>query len=60
MNIHDLLWAYLTAIRCPMATKAWLAEANRILSLNGLERQTDALCAQRLLKTINKHYLFLL
>lgn len=60
MNIHDLLWAYLTAIRCPVATKDWLAEANRFLSLNGLERQTDALSAQRLLKTINKHYLFLL
>jgi hypothetical protein len=60
MNIHEMLWAYLTAIRCPVATKAWLAEANRILSLNGLERQTDALSAQRLLKTINKHYLFLL
>jgi hypothetical protein len=60
MNLHDLLWAYLTAIRCPVATKAWLAEANRILSLHGMERQSDALSAQRLLKNITKHYLFLL
>jgi hypothetical protein len=59
-DIHDHLWEFLFAKRSVAALKEWLQEANRILHRNGLEPQTDALEAQRLLKTINRHYAFFL
>lgn len=58
--IHDLLWAYLKAVRDPVMLSGWLREANVMLVQNGLEPQKDALDAQRLLKTITRHYAFFL
>ena len=59
-EIHDILWDYLKCIRNQEALAAWLKEANAVLARNGLEKQTDALAAQRLLKTITRHHLFFL
>jgi len=56
--IHDLVWEYLKSVRNSEALAAWLKEANIILKANGLPTQTSALDAQRLLKQITKHYLF--
>ena len=58
--IHDLLWAYLKAVRNPATLSLWLREANAILVNNGHEKQDDALDAQRLLKSITKHYMLFL
>jgi hypothetical protein len=57
--IHELVWAYLKAIRNPADLAGWLKEANIMLKANGLPVQTAPLDAQRLLKSITKHYSFL-
>lgn len=58
--IHEHLWKYLNAKRAADSLKEWLRIANIMLQRHGLEPQKDALDAQRLLKTINKNYLFFL
>lgn len=57
--IHDLVWEYLNAVRNSESLAAWLKEANIILKANGLPMQTTPLDAQRMLKNITKHYLFI-
>jgi len=59
-DIHDHLWAYLKAKRSIQAITEWLRQSNQILVRNGHEPQADALDAQRLLKTITKHYMLFL
>jgi hypothetical protein len=58
-DIHDHLWAYLKAVRNSEAIKEWLHYANILLKRNGLPTQTTPLDAQRMLKNICKHYLFI-
>ena len=58
--IHEHLWEYIKAKRADDTLAAWLNYANTLLRLNGLEPQEDALDAQRLLKTITRHYTFFL
>lgn len=54
--IHEHLWKYLNAKRAASSLKEWLRIANIMLQRNGLEPQSDALDAQRLLKTIPHDY----
>ena len=52
------MWDYLKAIRNPVHLQKWLEIANQLLLKNGFEKQSNPLEAQRLLKKINKYYLF--
>lgn len=58
-DIHDHLWAYLKALRNSEAIKEWLYQANILLKRNGLPTQATPLDAQRMLKNINKHFMFI-
>jgi len=58
-DIHDHLWAYLKALRNSEAIKEWLYQANILLKRNGLPTQITPLDAQRMLKNINKHFMFI-
>lgn len=58
-DIHDHLWAYLKALRNSKALIEWLSLANILLKRNGLPTQITPLDAQRMLKNINKHFMFI-
>jgi len=57
-SVHEHMWDYLKAIRNPVHLQKWLEIANQLLLKNGFEKQSNPLEAQRLLKKINKYYLF--